>query len=195
MIEQRAPLQAHQSSVAAAGKEPRSLLIVDDDDVLRQRLAAAMERRGYVVSTAADVGGAAALARRLKPAYAVVDLKIPGGSGIEVVRELHLVRPDMRIVMLTGYGNIATAVAAVKVGAIDYLAKPADADEIDRALNAAGRLLPSPPENPMSADRIRWEHIQRVYEQCDRNVSETARRLNMHRRTLQRILSKHSPHE
>ena len=105
------------------------------------------------------------------------------------------VRPDMRIVMLTGYGNIATAVAAVKVGAIDYLAKPADADDIDRALNVSGTELPPPPDNPMSADRVRWEHIQRVFEQCERNVSETARRLNMHRRTLQRILSKRSPHE
>jgi two-component system response regulator RegA len=175
--------------------EPRTLLIVDDDDVLRLRLATAMERRGYRVSSAGDVEGATALARQVRPRFAVVDLKIPGGSGLEVVRALKTVRPDMRIVMLTGYGNIATAVAAVKVGAIDYLAKPADADEIDRALNAVGTLLPPPPENPMSADRIRWEHIQRVFEQCDRNVSETARRLNMHRRTLQRILGKHSPHE
>ncbi len=195
MADQRTPPPTPESNTAAASKEPRTLLIVDDDDALRQRLAAAMERRGYLVSTAADVESAATLGRRSRPAYAVIDLKIPGGSGIEVVRELHAVRPDMRIVMLTGYGNIATAVAAVKVGAIDYLAKPADADEIDRALNAAGQLLPPPPENPMSADRIRWEHIQRIYEQCDRNVSETARRLNMHRRTLQRILSKHSPHE
>ena len=178
-----------------AGAEIRTLIIVDDDDVLRQRLATAMERRGYKVSTAGDVAGAIALAHRLRPAYAVVDLRIPGGNGLEVVKELHAVRADMRIVMLTGYGNIATAVAAVKVGAIDYLAKPADADDIDRALNATGTELPAPPENPMSADRVRWEHIQCVYEPCDRNVSETARRLNMHRRTLQRILSKHSPHE
>jgi two-component system response regulator RegA len=180
---------------AKGGAEIRTLLIVDDDDALRQRLATAMERRGYTVSTAGDVPSAIALAHRSRPAYAVVDLRIPGGNGLEVVRELHGVRTDMRIVMLTGYGNIATAVAAVKVGAIDYLAKPADADEIDRALNATGTKLPAPPENPMSADRVRWEHIQRIYEQCHRNVSETARRLNMHRRTLQRILSKHSPHE
>ncbi len=177
------------------GNEARTLLIVDDDDTLRQRLATAMERRGYRVSTAADVASGVALARQLKPAFAVVDLRMPGGNGLEVVRELHGVRADMRIVMLTGYGNIATAVAAVKVGAIDYLAKPADADDIDRALNAVGTKLPAPPDHPMSADRVRWEHIQRVFEQCDRNVSETARRLNMHRRTLQRILSKHSPHE
>jgi two-component system response regulator RegA len=195
MADQNTAPPSHDLSAGTPSGETRTLLIVDDDDVLRQRLAAAMERRGYRVSTAADVGSATSLARRLKPAYAVVDLKIPGGSGLEVVRELHAVRSDMRIVMLTGYGNIATAVAAMKVGAIDYLAKPADADDIDRALNAAGQLLPPPPDNPMSADRIRWEHIHRVYEQCERNVSETARRLNMHRRTLQRILSKRSPHE
>ena len=177
------------------GGEARTLLVVDDDDVLRQRLVLAMERRGYQVISAGDVERAIAVARLEPPGYAVVDLKIPGGGGLELVRALKDMRPDMRIVMLTGYGNIATAVAAVKVGAIDYLAKPADADEIDRALNATGTHLPPPPENPMSADRIRWEHIQRVFEQCDRNVSETARRLNMHRRTLQRILGKHSPHE
>lgn len=183
------------AGAVASGGEARTLLIVDDDDVLRQRLVLAMERRGYRVASAGDVDGAVALARQHRPSFAVVDLKIPGGGGLELVKALKAIRPEMRVVMLTGYGNIATAVAAVKVGAIDYLAKPADADEIDRALNATGMLLPPPPENPMSADRIRWEHIQRVFEQCDRNVSETARRLNMHRRTLQRILSKHSPHE
>ncbi|MGD9539012.1 MAG: ActR/PrrA/RegA family redox response regulator transcription factor [Alphaproteobacteria bacterium] len=192
MDDQRAAPDAAQPGKEGEG---RTLLIVDDDDVLRQRLATAMQRRGYTVSSAGDVESAIMLAREIRPAYAVVDLKIPGGSGLEVVRELHEVRPDMRIVMLTGYGNIATAVAAVKVGAIDYLAKPADADDIDRALNVSGTELPPPPDNPMSADRVRWEHIQRVFEQCDRNVSETARRLNMHRRTLQRILSKRSPHE
>ena len=147
-----------------AGGEARSLLIVDDDDALRQRVATAMERRGYTVSTAADVAAGTALARRLKPTFAVVDLRMPGGNGLELVRELHGVRADMRIVLLTGYGNIATAVAAVKVGAIDYLAKPADADDIDRALNAVGTKLPAPPDHPMSADRVRWEHIQRVFE-------------------------------
>jgi len=195
MIERTPAGATDAEGSAPSGTEPRTLLIVDDDDVLRQRLALAMERRGYRVSSAGDVDGAVALARQQRPGFAVVDLKIPGGGGIELVQALKALRPEMRIVMLTGYGNIATAVAAVKVGAIDYLAKPADADEIDRALNTTGTLLPPPPENPMSADRIRWEHIQRVFEQCDRNVSETARRLNMHRRTLQRILSKHSPHE
>lgn len=181
----------HQAAPAAGGD--RTLLIVDDDDTFRMRLARAMERHGYRVTTAAEVDEACGKARILRPAYAVVDLRIPNGSGLEVVKALREVRADMRVVILTGYGNIATAVAAVKVGAIDYLAKPADADDIDRALNAGDRPLPLPPENPMSADRVRWEHIQRVFEQCDRNVSETARRLNMHRRTLQRILGKHSP--
>ncbi len=127
------------------------------------------------------------------PAYAVVDLRLEDGNGLDVVERLREIRPDCRVVVLTGYGAIATAVAAVKIGAVDYLSKPADADDVTNALLARGGDLPPPPENPMSADRVRWEHIQRVFEQCDRNVSETARRLNMHRRTLQRILAKKSP--
>jgi len=173
----------------------RNLLIVDDDEIFLHRLARAMTQRGYDVATAACVAAAETQAAQICPDYAVVDLRMPDGSGLDVVKVLRQINPDMRIVILTGYGNIATAVAAVKVGAVDYLAKPADADEIDQALNAVDRLLPPPPENPMSADRVRWEHIQRVFEQCDRNVSETARRLHMHRRTLQRILSKRSPQE
>ena len=175
--------------------EARTLLVVDDDDAFRNRLVRAMEKRGYAVSAVATVTEAQQMARDLKPEYAVVDLRMPDGSGLDVVQTLRQARKNMRIVILTGYGNIATAVAAVKVGAVDYLAKPADADAIDRALNAGDGPPPPPPENPMSADRVRWEHIQRVFEQCDRNVSETARRLNMHRRTLQRILAKHSPQE
>jgi two-component system response regulator RegA len=175
--------------------ERRTLLLVDDDDAFRNRLVRAMEKRGYDVSAAASVSEAQELAHRVKPEFAVVDLRMPDGSGLDVVKTLRQARENMRIVILTGYGNIATAVAAVKVGAVDYLAKPADADDIHQALNAGDRPFPPPPENPMSADRVRWEHIQRVFEQCDRNVSETARRLNMHRRTLQRILSKHSPQE
>ena len=180
---------------SAAALQARTLLVVDDDDAFRNRLVRAMEKRGYNVSAAATVKEAQQLAQDLKPGFAVVDLRMPDGSGLDVVQTLRQARKSMRIVILTGYGNIATAVAAVKVGAVDYLAKPADADAIDRALNAGDRPLPPPPENPMSADRVRWEHIQRVFEQCDRNVSETARRLNMHRRTLQRILAKHSPQE
>ena len=182
-------------SESAEEFEARTLLVVDDDDAFRNRLVRAMEKRGYEVSGVATVTEAQQLARELKPEYAVVDLRMPDGSGLDVVQALRQARENMRIVILTGYGNIATAVAAVKVGAVDYLAKPADADAIDRALNAGDRPLPPPPDNPMSADRVRWEHIQRVFEQCDRNVSETARRLNMHRRSLQRILAKHSPQE
>jgi two-component system response regulator RegA len=169
-------------------------LIVDDDAPFRQRLARAMETRGFLVSAAETVDEAIALMRKAPPAFAVVDLRLgQSGNGLEIVEALHQARPDARVVMLTGYGNIATAVAAVKHGAIDYLSKPADADDVAAALLARPNTKPAPPENPMSADRVRWEHIQRVYELCGQNVSETARRLNMHRRTLQRILAKRSP--
>jgi two-component system response regulator RegA len=171
----------------------RTLLIVDDDAPLCQRLARAMERRGFVVSTADSVAGGMAQVTTMLPAFAVVDLRLGDGSGLDVVSALRDARPGARIVMLTGYGNIATAVAAVKAGAIDYLPKPADADAVERALLAQEGESPEPPADPMSADRVRWEHIQRIFELCERNVSETARRLKMHRRTLQRILSKHAP--
>ncbi len=171
----------------------RTLLIVDDDAPLCQRLARAMERRGFVVTTADGVASGVAAASAHPPAFAVVDLRLGDGSGLDVVSALRGARPGARIVVLTGYGNIATAVAAVKAGALDYLPKPADADAVERALLAKEGATPEPPEDPMSADRVRWEHIQRVFELCDRNVSETARRLKMHRRTLQRILSKHAP--
>jgi two-component system response regulator RegA len=171
----------------------RTLLIVDDDAPLCQRLARAMERRGFVVSTADGVAAGVASATTDPPAFAVVDLRLGDGSGLDVVTALRAARPGARIVVLTGYGNIATAVAAVKAGALDYLPKPADADAVERALLAREGETPQPPEDPMSADRVRWEHIQRIFELCDRNVSETARRLKMHRRTLQRILSKHAP--
>jgi len=171
----------------------RTLLIVDDDAPLCQRLARAMERRGFVVSTADSVTSGITAAAATLPAYAVVDLRLGDGSGLDVVSALRDARPAARIVMLTGYGNIATAVAAVKAGAIDYLPKPADADAVERALLAQEGGTPEPPADPMSADRVRWEHIQRIFELCERNVSETARRLKMHRRTLQRILSKHAP--
>ena len=171
----------------------RSLLIVDDDQPLCQRLARAMERRGFIVATADSVASGVAAASGAPPAFAVVDLRLGDGSGLEVVSAIRAARPSARVVMLTGYGNIATAVAAVKAGAVDYLPKPVDADAVERALLSTEAGLPPPPEDPMSADRVRWEHIQRVFEQCDRNVSETARRLKMHRRTLQRILGKHAP--
>ncbi|WP_114286912.1 ActR/PrrA/RegA family redox response regulator transcription factor [Candidatus Halocynthiibacter alkanivorans] len=173
--------------------EDKSLLLVDDDEPFLRRLARAMEKRGFEVETALTVAAGRAIATARPPAFAVVDLRLGDGNGLDVVEVLREKRPESRIVVLTGYGAIATAVAAVKIGAADYLSKPADANDITAALLASGDGLPPPPENPMSADRVRWEHIQRVYELCDRNVSETARRLNMHRRTLQRILAKRSP--
>lgn len=171
----------------------RSLLLVDDDEPFVKRLAKAMEKRGFLPETAESVAAGRAIALARPPAYAVVDLRLEDGNGLDVVETLRERRPDCRIVVLTGYGAIATAVAAVKIGAVDYLSKPADANDVTNALLQRGENLPAPPENPMSADRVRWEHIQRVYEMCDRNVSETARRLSMHRRTLQRILAKRGP--
>ncbi|KPN62729.1 two-component system, response regulator RegA [Aliiroseovarius crassostreae] len=173
--------------------EDKSLLLVDDDEPFLRRLARAMEKRGFEPEMAGSVTAGKAIASARPPAYAVVDLRLEDGNGLDVVEVIREKRPDARVVVLTGYGAIATAVAAVKLGATDYLSKPADANDITNALLAKSDELPPPPENPMSADRVRWEHIQRVYELCDRNVSETARRLNMHRRTLQRILAKRSP--
>jgi two-component system response regulator RegA len=171
----------------------RSLLLVDDDKAFLTRLERAMEKRGFDVRSADSVAAGLSAVDAAPPAFAVVDLRLEDGNGLDVVDALHKKRPDARAVVLTGYGNIATAVTAVKLGAVDYLSKPADADDVINALLATGEAAPAPPENPMSADRVRWEHIQRVYELCDRNVSETARRLNMHRRTLQRILAKRAP--
>jgi len=181
------------NTIEAASPEEKTLLILDDDRPFRERLARAMQSRGFEVLVAETVREGMQIAKDRSPAYAVIDLKLEDGNGLDVVETLHQTRPNTRVVVLTGFGNIATAVAAVKFGAIDYLPKPADADDIMAALLAAPGAKPNPPENPMSADRVRWEHIQRVYELCGHNVSETARRLNMHRRTLQRILAKRSP--
>ena len=178
---------------ALLNTEDRSLLIVDDDKPFLTRLARAMETRGYEVVSAESVEAGLAAVAGKPPAYAVIDMRLADGNGLDVISELKRRRPEARAIILTGYGNIATAVTAVKMGAFDYLAKPADADEIHAALMANPDHKAEPPENPMSADRVRWEHIQRVYELCERNVSETARRLNMHRRTLQRILAKRAP--
>ena len=169
------------------------LLIVDDDKAFLQRLARAMEKRGFITETAESVAEARAKAETANPSFAVVDMRLEDGNGLDVIEIIRARRPDARAIILTGYGNIATAVTAVKLGAVDYLSKPADADEIYAALMQQKDERAEPPENPMSADRVRWEHIQRIYELCDRNVSETARRLNMHRRTLQRILAKRAP--
>lgn len=174
----------------------RPLLLVDDDAPFRQRLATMLERRGFAVTAVAGLGEARRAVTTFSaadaPSHAVVDMRLGDGNGLDLVAELRARWPEMRIVILTGYGNLATAVSAVKAGAVDYLAKPADPEDIIGALLATGAVAEAPAE-PMSADRVRWEHITRVYELCDRNVSETARRLKMHRRTLQRILAKRSP--
>jgi two-component system response regulator RegA len=171
----------------------RSLLIVEDDRSFLTRLAKALEQRGFTVTTAESVADGLLQVERSAPAFAVVDMRLGDGNGLDVISALKRRRPEARAIILTGYGNIATAVNAVKLGAVDYLAKPADADDVVAALLAIENRKVDPPENPMSADRVRWEHIQRIYELCGRNVSETARRLNMHRRTLQRILAKRAP--
>jgi len=173
----------------------RRLLLVDDDAPLRRSMTRALERRGFEVMAAENLAEANAYAQHSRPEFAILDMRLADRSGLDLVHTLRSLRPDVRIVIVTGYGNIATAVVAIKAGAVDYLAKPVGADEVVNALLRSDQGLPPPPDNPMSADRVRWEHIQRVFEQCHRNVSETARRLNMHRRTLQRILNKRAPRE
>jgi two-component system, response regulator RegA len=181
-----------EADARVAALADKTLLLLDDDQALRTRLGRALEGRGFEVTTAGSVSEAHDRLREAAPAFAVLDMRLEDGNGLKVVEAIRERRDDSRIVMLTGYGAIATAVAAVKAGAVDYLQKPADADDVVKALLASGDQ-PEPPDNPMSADRVRWEHIQRVYELCDHNVSETARRLGMHRRTLQRILAKRAP--
>ncbi|WP_298125358.1 ActR/PrrA/RegA family redox response regulator transcription factor [Brevundimonas sp.] len=181
-----------EADARVAALADKTLLLLDDDQALRTRLGRALEGRGFEVTTAGSVSEAHDRLRGAAPAFAVLDMRLEDGNGLKVVEAIRERRDDSRIVMLTGYGAIATAVAAVKAGAVDYLQKPADADDVVKALLASGDQ-PEPPDNPMSADRVRWEHIQRVYELCDHNVSETARRLGMHRRTLQRILAKRAP--
>jgi len=178
---------------AALPAGDRTLLIVEDDKLFLARLARAMETRGFKVSVAETVADGLLQVEQNPPAFAVVDMRLGDGNGLDVISALKRRRADARGIVLTGYGNIATAVNAVKLGAVDYLAKPADADDVVNALLALDGRKAAPPDHPMSADRVRWEHIQRIYELCGRNVSETARRLNMHRRTLQRILAKRAP--
>ena len=181
------------ADLVAAMPADRSLLIVEGDKSFLQRLARAMESRGFTVTTAESVADGLTQLETISPAFAVVDMRLEDGNGLDVISALKRRRPDARAIILTGYGNIATAVNAVKLGAVDYLSKPVDADDVVAALLALDGRKAEPPENPMSADRVRWEHIHRIYELCGRNVSETARRLNMHRRTLQRILAKRAP--
>ncbi|MDC7682604.1 ActR/PrrA/RegA family redox response regulator transcription factor [Asticcacaulis sp. BYS171W] len=191
--EHPAPLTASAIEAHVAALADRSLILLDDDAPFRQRLARALESRGFSVTAVDSVAAALKVIESDPPAFGVMDMRLEDGNGLKAIETLHQARPDARAIMLTGYGNIATAVAAVKSGAIDYLSKPADADDVVKALLALQDHTPAPPENPMSADRVRWEHIQRVYALCNHNVSETARRLNMHRRTLQRILAKRAP--
>ena len=171
------------------------LLIVDDDLPFRERLSRSMQKKGFEVDSADSFASAVEIIEKQNYDYAIVDMRLTDGSGLELIKKMQIKSPGTKSLLLTGYGNIATAVAAIKSGAIDYLPKPAEVDQIYDALTNSKEVLPPPPENPMTADRIRWEHIQRVFVQCNRNVSETARRLRMHRRTLQRILNKHAPRE
>jgi two-component system response regulator RegA len=171
----------------------RSLLIVEDDKSFLQRLARAMEGRGFTVTTAESLSDGLLQVEKAAPAFAVVDMRLGDGNGLDVISAMKRRRPEARAIILTGYGNIATAVHAVKLGAVDYLAKPVDADDVAATLLALDNKKIEPPENPMSANRVRWEHIQRIFELCGRNISETARRLHMHRRTLQRRLVRHAP--
>ena len=173
----------------------KQLLIVDDDLSFRERLTRSMEKKGFFVESYSNAKLTSKRIKEKKFDFAIVDMRLEDGSGLELIKLIKSESPDTRSLLLTGYGNIATAVAAIKSGAIDYLPKPAEIDQIYDALISSKEILPPPPENPMTADRIRWEHIQRVFIQCKRNVSETARRLRMHRRTLQRILNKHAPKE
>ena len=173
----------------------KSLLVVDDDLPFRERLSRSMQKKGFEVDSADSFASALEIIEKQNYDYAIVDMRLTDGSGLELIKKMQIKSPGTKSLLLTGYGNIATAVAAIKSGAIDYLPKPAEVDQIYDALTNSKEVLPPPPENPMTADRIRWEHIQRVFVQCNRNVSETARRLRMHRRTLQRILNKHAPRE
>ena len=173
----------------------KKLLIVDDDTPFRERLTRSMEKKGFFVENFSNYNDCLKRCYEEVFDYAIIDMRLEDGSGLELIKKLKQISPVTKSLLLTGYGNIATAVAAIKTGAIDYLPKPAEIDQIYDALTNSEEILPPPPENPMTADRIRWEHIQRVFILCKRNVSETARRLRMHRRTLQRILNKHAPKE
>ena len=183
---------------AVAGRlaaESRKVLLVDDDAPLRKNLVRAFERDGFEVATAASLKEAYDVAADFCPDFAVLDLNLQDGYGMELVATLQELRPGVRIVILTGYDSIASSLVALKAGAVGYLAKPVQTEKVVATLLGRGDDSAEPAERPMSAGRIRWEHIQRVFEQCNRNVSETARRLNMHRRTLHRILNKRAPRE
>ncbi len=178
------------------------LLIVDDDETFSRVLSRALASRGFAVETATDADGAIVAARKQRPTFCVLDLKLGENNGLRLIPELKAIVPDMRILLLTGYASIATAVEAIKRGAHDYLAKPVDADAVARALldgdggeNDGDDAAAEAPDAPLPLRRLEWEHIQRVLTECDGNISETARRLGMHRRTLQRKLAKHPVRE
>jgi two-component system, response regulator RegA len=172
-------------------KQGWRILLVEDDPVFLATLAQALRRRGHVVDAAAEPVAALALASRMPPDAAVIDLKLGEATGLSLVAPLKALRADMRILLLTGYASIATAVEAIKLGATHYLPKPADADEVLAALGReAGDAEIAPPDEPMSVDRLEWEHIQKVLTEHEGNISATARALKMHRRTLQRKLMK-----
>jgi len=178
--------------------EGTKLLIVDDDDILRNRLKRAMQRRGFVVFEGDGYETAIEIAHQYRPDYAVFDLKMPGRSGIEILKDVMEILPDLKAVMLTGYGSIANAVEAVKLGAVNYMTKPADADEICRSLGfdvPATEDVESQPESfaTQSLAEAQWEHIQRVLADCNGNISQAARQLDIPRRTLQRKLKKLAP--
>ncbi|QEE23969.1 response regulator transcription factor [Rhodanobacter glycinis] len=191
----------HDERFHAPAAAPRPLLIIDDDATFVRVLARAMGSRGFEAITATNIDEARMLARRHQPRYCVLDLKLGEENGLRLIPELQALVPDMRVLLLTGYASIATAVEAIKRGAHDYLAKPVDADAVVRALlDGDGPApddddVPDAPEAPLALRRLEWEHIQRVLTECDGNISETARRLGMHRRTLQRKLSKHPVRE
>jgi two-component system, response regulator RegA len=170
-----------------------SLLVVEDDEQLCQCLAYAMEARGFQVTRAGTVAEALIQIDTSAPAFAAIDLRLPDGCGLVVIEALNRRRADARAIVLTGYGNLATAVRAAKIGAIDYFTKPVDADDIASVLLAPKDCKPEPPKQTMTAERARWGHIQNIYASCGHNVSEAARQLAMHRRTLQRILAKGMP--
>lgn len=174
--------------------EPKTLLLVDDDDRLRERLAIALRERGLTVWSAPDPPTALRLAASTCPDLALLDLRMPGGSGLQLLAQLREACPKIEVVVLTGYGSIATAVEAMRLGAIDYLTKPTDADMVIAALNRADRSPKEPPSyDPPSLARTEWEHINRVLEDCGGNISQAARKLGMHRRTLQRKLATRAP--
>lgn len=187
------PLDFTKDDLAPGKQSLGNLLLLDDDTIFTNRIARALEGDGFTVKTLESMAYAMVSLEKYAPDFAVVDIRLPDGNGLDFVERLLTLNPQARVIVLTGYGSIATAVAAIRLGAFDYLEKPATPEQLFSTLTRTEDQKPLPPENPMSADRVRWEHIQRIFETCDRNVSETARRLSMHRRTLQRILAKRAP--